>query len=440
MNPAEYFEKKRYVYLSNVVPRQTCEDLTRYMFNLFESGKLSKDPQCPLSDSIYGDPVLDNLLQALAGPLSAQLGVQLLPTYTYARIYRPGEVLVRHIDREACEISGTMTLGFHDGSGIWPIYFTDREDDVVGNSVEINIGDLVMYHGNELWHWRPKYKGQWQVQVFFHYVDANGPHANWAHDKRNSLGTQRDAIPRDAPATKTAFVEPLPQTIQTPFAASKTATVDEEFGALHSKIISDGIIIRTSDDIFPGATTYHSGFNPEFMFTPQDCARILQLQERIYPVKSTVGDGDKSKYDPKVRSVDTYNIEYSEDTAWIFKKIAAAVGKANAEYYRYDLYGITHALQLLHYKATENGHYDWHIDCGNGNSATRKISVSIPLTPRNAYRGGELWINNNGNEIKAVDEQGSVSMFPSYLLHQVTPVTEGERWVIVIWINGPRFR
>jgi PKHD-type hydroxylase len=440
MNPAEYFEKKRYVYLSNVVPRQTCEDLTRYMFNLFESGKLSKDPQCPLSDSIYGDPVLDNLLQALAGPLSAQLGVQLLPTYTYARIYRPGEVLVRHIDREACEISGTMTLGFHDGSGIWPIYFTDREDDVVGNSVEINIGDLVMYHGNELWHWRPKYKGQWQVQVFFHYVDANGPHANWAHDKRNSLGTQRDAIPRDAPATKTAFVEPLPQTVQTPPVAPKAPTADEEFGTLHSKIISDGVIIRTSDDIFPGATTYHSGFNPEYMFTPQDCARILQLQERIYPVKSTVGDGDKSKYDPKVRSVDTYNIEYSEDTAWIFKKIAAAVGKANAEYYRYDLYGITHALQLLHYKATENGHYDWHIDCGNGNSATRKISVSIPLTPRNAYRGGELWINNNGNEIKAVDEQGSVSMFPSYLLHQVTPVTEGERWVIVIWINGPRFR
>jgi PKHD-type hydroxylase len=49
-------------------------------------------------------------------------------------------------------------------------------------------------------------------------------------------------------------------------------------------------------------------------------------------------------------------------------------------------------------------------------------------------------INNNGNEIRATDEQGSISMFPSYLLHQVTPVTSGERWVIVIWINGPRFK
>jgi len=444
MTPAEYFHSKRYVYLSNVVPRQTCEDLTKYMFSLHESGKLTKDPQCPLSDSVYGDPVLDNLLQSLAAPLSAQLGVTLLPTYTYARIYRPGEVLVRHRDREACEISGTMTLGFHDGSGIWPIFFTDREDDVVGNQVEINIGDLVMYHGNELHHWRPAYKGQWQVQVFFHYVDANGPHAAWANDRRQSLGTQRDPIPRAVPLLDTLPDSPPPLQVQKPHTPVRQVVTEsvsaQSFAPLHSKIISEGIIIRTCDDVFPGAVTYSSAFNPEYAFTPEECARVLALQNRLYPVKSTVGDGDNSKYDPKVRSVDTYNIEYSEDTAWIFKKIAAAVGKANAEYYRYDLYGITHALQLLHYKATENGHYDWHIDCGNGNSATRKISVSIPLTHRDAYQGGELWINNNGNEIRAVDEQGSISMFPSYLLHQVTPVTAGERWVIVIWINGPRFR
>jgi predicted 2-oxoglutarate/Fe(II)-dependent dioxygenase YbiX len=427
MTPSQYFEKNRYVYLSNVVSRQTCEDLTNYMFRLFDEGKLTRDPQCPVSDSVYGDPVLDNLLNSLAGPLSAQLGMQLLPTYTYARIYRPGEILVRHRDREACEISGTMTLGFDPGSGIWPIYFTGDEDDVVGNSVEINVGDLVMYRGNELHHWRPSYKGKWQVQVFFHYVDANGPHASWANDKRNSLGIQRDAIVVEKPKP----AEPVKTSVE----STETA-----FGALQSKIITDGVIIRTSDDLFPGAVSYHSEFNPEFTFSPAECAKILDLQNMLYPIKSTVGDGDRAKYDPSIRAVDTYSIEYNEDTSWIFKKIAAAVGKANAEYYRYDLYGITHALQLLHYKATENGHYDWHIDCGNGNSATRKISLSIPLTDRSAYDGGELWINNNGSEIRAIDEQGSISFFPSYLLHQVTPVTRGERWVIVVWVNGPRFR
>ena len=415
MTPAEYFNNNKYVYISGAVPRSTCNDLTKYLFSLYDQGKLTKDEQCPLSDSVYGDPILDNLLKALAEPLSNQLGVQLLPTYTYARIYRPGETLVRHIDREACEISGTMTLGFDPGSGIWPIFFTGDKSDIVGQSVEINVGDLVMYHGNELWHWRPEYRGQWQVQVFFHYVDANGPHAGWANDKREALGVDKKAQPK----------------VQKP--------KSEDF-AFKSKVISDGLIIKTSDDIFPGAVTYHSGFNSEYAFSPEECSAVMQYGKKLYPIKSTVGDGDTNKYDPKVRSVDTYNIEYNEDSAWIFKKIAAAVGKANAEYYRYDLYGITHALQLLHYKATENGHYDWHIDCGNGNSATRKISVSIPLTDRSKYVGGKLLINNNGSEIAAVDEQGSISMFPSYLLHQVTPVTAGERWVIVIWINGPRFK
>jgi PKHD-type hydroxylase len=421
MTPAQYFKEKKYIYLSNVVPRTTCEDLTNYMFKLYEEGNLTKDEQCPLSDSVYGDPILDNLLQALAAPLSAQLGLKLLPTYTYARIYRPGETLVRHIDREACEISGTMTLGFHPGSGIWPIFFTEEREDVVGKSVEINVGDIVMYHGNELWHWRPAYKGEWQVQVFFHFVDANGPHANWANDKRNSLSA---ANKKEEPLM---LENPIIPAIQ-------------ELAPLRSKIIEGGLMIKTSDEVFPGAVTYHSLFNPEYTFNPQECEAVRRLSDKLYPIKSTVGDGDDNKYDPSVRAVDTYNIEYSDETAWIFKKIAAAVGKANAEYYKYDLYGITHALQLLHYKDVEHGHYDWHVDCGNGNSATRKISVSVPLTPSNKYQGGDLLINNNGNIINTVKEQGCVHMFPSFLLHQVTPVTAGERWVIVIWINGPRFK
>ena len=91
MSTAEYFKEKKYIYLSNVVSRPDANQLTEYMFKLFDDGKLEKDPQCPLSDSIYGDPILDKLLQSLAKQLSSQLGLELLPTYTYARIYRPGE-------------------------------------------------------------------------------------------------------------------------------------------------------------------------------------------------------------------------------------------------------------------------------------------------------------------------------------------------------------
>ena len=121
MTAAKAFEKNRYIYLSGAVPRDECERLTQYMFKLKEEGKLIKDEQCPLSHSVYGDPELDAVLAKLVPNLSNQLGVELLPTYTYARIYEPGEVLVKHKDRPSCEISGTLTLGFDPGSGIWPI-------------------------------------------------------------------------------------------------------------------------------------------------------------------------------------------------------------------------------------------------------------------------------------------------------------------------------
>ena len=416
MNTAEYFQKNKYIYLSNVVSRSDCDQLTKYMFSLFDDGKLVNDDQCPLSDAIYGDPVFDKLLAELCKPLSNQLGIDLAPAYTYARIYRPGEILAKHKDRPSCEISGTMTLGFDPGSGIWPIYFGKNDDDVIGTPLEINIGDLVMYYGNELNHWRPSYKGKWQVQVFFHYVDKNGKHAEWAFDKRPALGVDKNQLP------------PSKNEIQ-PF-------------SLKSSIINNGVMIRTCDDIFPGAVTYHSKFKPEYTFTPEQCDKILSLKDKLYPSKSTIGTGEtEGTYDPNIRMVDTYNIELTDESRWIFEKIALAVGVANQEYYKFDLLGITHSLQLLHYKSEENGHYDWHIDAGNGSAATRKISLSIPLTDRSMYEGGELEINNNGTIVRAVDEQGSISFFTSFQPHRVAPVTKGERWCVVVWVHGPnRFR
>ena len=421
MSVAEYFKQNRYVYLSNVLSKDDCEKLTEYMFSMYDAGKLERDPQCPLSDSIYGSEIFDGILEKICGPLSAQLGVELLPAYTYARIYRPGEELVKHKDRESCEISGTMTLGFDPGSGIWPIFFGRDDDDLAGTPFEIGVGDLVMYHGNELNHWRPKYKGNWQVQVFFHYVDANGPHRDHAYDGRKKLGVDKRACDTSSEVSQAA-------------AASQTQS------DLRSAFIENGVIIRTGDEVLPGAISMSSKFMPHHCFSAEECERVLKIADKQYATKSTVGNDQNARYAPEIRAVDNYSISYNEENAWIFRKIAAAVGQANAEYFKYDLYGIVHDLQLLHYKATENGHYDWHADVGPGSSAYRKISISIPLTSDDLYEGGELEINNNGVDFVATREQGSLSMFPSYLLHRVKPVTKGERWVIVVWINGPRFK
>lgn len=413
MNSIDYFEKNRYIYLSEVLSKNICSDLTQHMHKLLEEGKLVQDEQCPLSWSVYGDQKFDGLLANLAKPIGEKLGLEILPTYTYARLYQPGDILKKHTDRPSCEISGTMTLGYDPDSSIWPIFFgKDKEDP--GTSYEVDVGDLVMYRGNELVHWRPKYKGKWQVQVFFHYVDANGPHKEWANDKRQNLGVN--------PETKEKEKEWNPEIDGYPYQFVKT---------------NNGIVFAGQSDITPGYAVYFSKFYPEIAFSKEECEKIINIASDKYSTKARVGNGEASRAALEIRDVDQYHIGLNDDTRWIYDKLAYAVTKVNHGFYDFNISGITHELQLLHYRSDDgNGHYDWHVDIGTGNSACRKISVSVMLSPEDDYEGGNLEVNDHGVMKNAVREQGSINMFPSYLLHRVTPVTKGERWALVIWING----
>jgi hypothetical protein len=136
-----------------------------------------------------------------------QSGLKLYPTYSYARLYKPGEVLKNHRDRPSCEISATLTLDWEGEQ--WAIYMADEateqdgqlkisENDAnfyVKNIGEIlmEVGDAVMYRGCDKYHWRNEFKGKWQAQVFLHYVDANGKYANHKFDKRPMLGLSSES-------------------------------------------------------------------------------------------------------------------------------------------------------------------------------------------------------------------------------------------------------
>ena len=172
-------------------------------------------------------------------------------------------------------------------------------------------------------------------------------------------------------------------------------------------------------------------------FTPEECNKIIDVASNDYAMKASVGTDKVSKQNLKIRDVDNYFIFLNDDTRWIYEKIMAAVSLANHEHFNYNITGITHELQLLHYRSDDGqGHYDWHVDVGDGNAAYRKISISIMLSPGDKYKGGSLEVNDHGVLKEAERDQGSIHMFPSYMLHRVTPVTEGERWVLVIWISG----
>jgi len=184
------FDMQGYVHLHEFLDEDNCRELTNKLKELVKKGATVQDDQCPKSQAVHGAPVFDSLLEQLLPHFEAASGKRLYPTYAYARLYAPGDELKIHTDRPACEISATLTLGFE--GGVWPIYM-GNEGGLNGTKIDMKVGDAVMYRGMNVHHWREPYKeGQWQAQVFLHYVDADGPHAEWKYDKRGKLSHHSD--------------------------------------------------------------------------------------------------------------------------------------------------------------------------------------------------------------------------------------------------------
>ena len=135
---------------------------------------LGGDPQAPNSHSMYNFIPFVQLLIKKIPHVNELLGEEVLPTYTYARIYKNGSVLERHRDRPACEISFTLNLAKDKD---WPLYFQRPNGSEV--SIELNPGDAVLYLGCQADHWRDKFEGVEHAQLFLHYVRANGS-KSWA--------------------------------------------------------------------------------------------------------------------------------------------------------------------------------------------------------------------------------------------------------------------
>ena len=131
------------------------------------------DIQCPASLAIYDYREFLPLLVEKTALVSKILGEPVLPTYCYARSYRRGEVLAKHVDRAECEVSVTLHLG-GDGSK-WPIYMTKPNGDVIG--AELSAGQAIAYMGCVSEHWRDAFEGDEYIQVFLHYVKLRGD--NW---------------------------------------------------------------------------------------------------------------------------------------------------------------------------------------------------------------------------------------------------------------------
>ena len=209
------FQKNKYSVLKNAISKEMADFCFAYFLNkrkvarfLFDQRYISpfttefgvwNDEQVPNTYSHYGDIVMETLLQKVKPVMEKHTGLKLSETYSYARIYKKGDILKRHKDRPSCEISTTVNLGgdpwpiFIDGTGsnnvIDEYKNIHKPDAPKGTKVLLDVGDMLVYSGCELEHWREPFEGDVCGQVFLHYNHVNGPFADKNRfDKRPMLG------------------------------------------------------------------------------------------------------------------------------------------------------------------------------------------------------------------------------------------------------------
>ena len=137
-----------------------------------------EDEQVPNTYSQYGDFFMETLMMKVLPIMQERTEMTLVPCYTYTRIYKKGDILKRHKDRPSCEISTTL----HLGGDPWTIFLE-------GTKVDLNVGDMLVYSGCDLEHWREPFEGEHCAQVFLHYNNIDGPFGTQnKFDKRPLLG------------------------------------------------------------------------------------------------------------------------------------------------------------------------------------------------------------------------------------------------------------
>lgn len=170
---------------------------------------------------------------------------------------------------------------------------------------------------------------------------------------------------------------------------------------------------------------------------PHEVDRIESLWDRRQSQPAAVSGGDEM-YVEELRKSAVVALEPEPKHAWIFDRIAGLASSVNFERYGFDILGIHEPLQLAEYGVDD--FFQWHMDFGPGPSSCRKLSLTVQLSDPASYAGGNLQFMINDQAVDAPRDRGSVVIFPSFVLHRVTPVTEGTRRSVVGWISGIPYR
>lgn len=170
-------------------------------------------------------------------------------------------------------------------------------------------------------------------------------------------------------------------------------------------------------------------------FTPDECRKIIEIGNARIVDDSRIRGNDVA---PDIRDSKNSWIMPCDDSHWIFRRVTDVIMDLNSKFFKFDLFGFIEGFQFTRYDAP-GGKYDQHIDRGL-NTWTRKLSFTLQLSDPKDYVGGDLELYYGKEPTVPTKEQGFVVVFPSYVMHRVTPVTKGTRYSLVAWITGPSFK
>lgn len=172
------------------------------------------------------------------------------------------------------------------------------------------------------------------------------------------------------------------------------------------------------------------------VFKDEELHKIIEIGESLNLQDGVIG-ADR-KVDEVVRKCKTSWISYSDESKFIFNTLGEVVVRVNANHFGFNLYGFAESFQYTTY-TDGSDHYNWHMDKGLLSSPPRKLSAVLMLSNPDDYEGGDLELMPSSNVVKTEKKFGRIFIFPSWLLHRVTPVTKGTRKSLVSWVSGSKF-
>lgn len=413
---------KNYTVISGFLDSCSAKELSDEFREFARREGLEGDDQVPQSESVYNYlPFLEMLCQKCP-EVSIAIGETVLPTYTYARVYKNGATLKGHTDRDECEISLTVNL---DGDEDWPIWIETPD----GKEVRVSLkpGDAMIYLGCSARHWREEYTGNWYTQCFLHYVRSRG-------DKVLSVFDSKNKQPHQNGITNYLNLKEVQKEErkieETPKVSDNMEIVLSEDGL---EMLQEKKVVEEFKET--GTNTLEQYVKVFYDVVPEDlCDAIIKEYSNSGEWRPATTNGGLL---PNIRNVDEIPISLDETIRdsvvrrqlddQVFECVSS-VSKKYHEQFKHFAINVDTGYQLLRYK--EGQFYTQHVD----SFLEQQRSLSCSLVLNDDYEGGEFcfW---DGTMMHR-PPKGAAIVFPSNFMfpHEIRKVTKGERYSIITWL------